>query len=67
MTVGWTVKVYKHEGQSEVDSVTSYFNLNQTKKESQIAIGFLELEEVFFIFSCKLNSFMHRREKASLD
>ena len=45
----------------------SYSNLNQPKREPQIDIRFLELEEMSFIFSCKLNSFMHRGEKTSLD
>lgn len=39
--------------------MTSYSNLNQ-KKESQVAIGFLEREERSFVLSCMLNSFMHR-------
>lgn len=54
----------KHKGYSKVDSTTGYSNLNQTKRESQMAIGFLEIEEVSFISANMLNSLMYRGEKS---
>lgn len=54
----------KHEGYSKVDSTTSYSNLNQTKRESHMAIGFLETEEMSLISTYMLNSLMYRGNKS---